>query len=178
MVSAPRGEGSERSRAEPAQTTGQARRPARQTGDATPSRPAAQGAGQGSAHGHERARQQEPKTEQQRGRASRRQQPGRPAAQPSKAQSSRPTAGSVSLTTEQKTTIRKTVLTQHAPRVTNVNFSIQVGTVVPRTVRVVAVPATLVEIQPAWRGFMYFVNGDEIIIVEPGTLKIVAVIDV
>ena len=53
-----------------------------------------------------------------------------------------------------------------------------VGTVVPRTVRLVAVPATLIEIHPAWRGYMYFVDGDEIIIVEPGTLRIVAVLDV
>jgi hypothetical protein len=70
------------------------------------------------------------------------------------------------------------VLTNNAPRVTNVNFNIRVGTVVPRSVRVVAVPATLVEIEPAWRGYMYFVHGDQIIIVEPDTLRIVAVLAV
>ena len=88
----------------------------------------------------------------------------------------RASGNAVSLTTEQKTKIRTTVLTSNAPRVTNVNFSINVGTVVPRTVRVVAVPAPLIEIHPAWRGYMYFVHGDDIIIVEPGTLRIVAVI--
>ena len=87
-------------------------------------------------------------------------------------------SSNVSLTTEQKTTIRRTVLTSSAPRVTNVNFDIKVGTVVPRTVRVVALPATLIEIQPSWRGYMYFVHNDEIIVVEPGTLRIVAVLDV
>ena len=61
---------------------------------------------------------------------------------------------------------------------TNVNFSINVGTVVPRTVRVVAVPPPLIEIHPAWRGYMYFVHGDEIIVVEPDTLRIVAVLSV
>jgi hypothetical protein len=85
-------------------------------------------------------------------------------------------AASPTLTMEQKAKIRTTVLTANAPRVTNVNFSVNVGTVVPRTVRVVAVPATLVEIHPAWRGYMYFVHGDDIIIVEPGSLRIVAVI--
>ena len=70
------------------------------------------------------------------------------------------------------------MLTSSAPRVTNVNFSINVGTVVPRTVRVVAVPPTLVEIHPEWRGYIYFVHDDEIIIVEPGTLRIVAVLSV
>lgn len=86
---------------------------------------------------------------------------------------------SVSLTTEQKTTIRKTVLTSSAPRVTGrVNFDIRVGTVVPRTVRVVALPRAILEIEPEWRGYMYFVSGDQIIVVEPRTLEIVAVLDV
>ena len=87
-------------------------------------------------------------------------------------------ANSASLTTEQRTKIRTTVLTANAPRVTNVNFSVNVGTVVPRTVRLVAVPAALIEIHPAWRGYMYFVHGDRIVIVEPGTLRIVTIIEV
>jgi hypothetical protein len=85
----------------------------------------------------------------------------------------------VSLSTEQKTTIRRKVLTASAPRVKgHVNFDIKVGVVVPRTIRVAPVPATLVEIEPAWRGYMYFVSGDEIIVVEPNSLRIVAVLDV
>jgi hypothetical protein len=84
---------------------------------------------------------------------------------------------SAALTTEQRTQIRQTVLRGGTVnRVSNVNFSISVGTVVPRSVKLVAVPASIVEIHPAWRGFLYFVVEDEIIIVEPGTLKIVAVI--
>jgi len=58
-----------------------------------------------------------------------------------------------------------------------VNFNIAVGTVVPRTVHFVAVPETLVRIHPAWRGYRYFVVEEEIVIVEPDTLKIVAVIN-
>lgn len=81
----------------------------------------------------------------------------------------------VSLTTEQKTTIRNTVINS-GPKVTNVNFSISVGTVVPRSVRVEPVPVTLIEIHPAWRGYMYFVYNDEIIIVEPKTYKIITVL--
>jgi hypothetical protein len=38
------------------------------------------------------------------------------------------------------------------------------------------VPETIVRIHPAWRGFMYFLVGDQIVIVEPGSLRIVAVI--
>jgi len=84
--------------------------------------------------------------------------------------------GNATLTTEQRTKIRQTVLTGgNVPRATNVNFSVSVGTVVPRNVRVVAVPSTIVEIHPQWRGFLYFVVGDEIIIVDRD-YRIVAVI--
>lgn len=88
------------------------------------------------------------------------------------------TSRSVSLTTEQKTVIRTKVLTSSAPRVETVNFDIRVGVVVPRTVRVVPLPVEIIEIQPTWRGYLYFVRGDEIIVVEPGTLRIVAVLEV
>ena len=87
-------------------------------------------------------------------------------------------SSNVSLTTEQRTVVRSKVLTSSAPRVTNVNFDIRVGTVVPRTVRIAPVPVTLVEIEPTWRGYMYFVSGDTIIVVEPRTLEIVAVLEV
>ena len=73
-------------------------------------------------------------------------------------------SSNVSLTTEQKTTIRNTVINS-GPKVTSVNFGIRVGVAVPRTVKFAPVPATIVEIQPAWRGYMYFVYEDEIIIV-------------
>lgn len=83
----------------------------------------------------------------------------------------------VNLTTEQKTTIRKTIIdNKSAPRVTNVNFNISVGTVVPTTVHFAPLPATIVEIHPAWRGYEYFVYNDEVIIIEPHSRKIVQVI--
>ena len=82
-------------------------------------------------------------------------------------------SNNVSLTTEQKTTFRDS-----GPKVTSVNFNIRVGVAVPRTVKFAPVPASIIEIQPAWRGYMYFVYEDEIIIVHPRTLKIVAVIEV
>jgi hypothetical protein len=87
----------------------------------------------------------------------------------------------VQLTAEQKTTVRKTVIdSRSAPRIerNNINFNVSVGTAIPRTVRIVAVPEPLIRIHPAWRGYRYFVVGEEIIIVEPNTLRIVAVLDV
>jgi hypothetical protein len=90
-------------------------------------------------------------------------------------------ASAPSLTTEQKTKIRTTVIqSSSAPKIqrSQINFNISVGTVVPRTVKFVAVPATLVEIHPAWRGYRYFIVDDEIIIVEPSSFRIVAVLSV
>ncbi len=84
----------------------------------------------------------------------------------------------MNLTTQQRTQIRQTVLAGgNAPRVNNVNFSLRVGTTVPTSVRVVEVPPSLIEIHPQWRGHMYFVVGDQIIIVDRDH-RIIAIIDV
>ena len=86
--------------------------------------------------------------------------------------------GSVTLTTEQRTKIRQTVLAgSNVPRANNVNFSLSVGTAVPTSVHVVEVPATLIEIHPQWRGYFFFVVGDEIIIVDRNH-RIIAIIEV
>jgi len=85
---------------------------------------------------------------------------------------------SVTFTTEQRIRVRTTVLQDNnAPRATNVNFSINVGTAVPTSVRVVTVPQLILDVQPEWRGHMYFIVGDQIIIVDRNH-RIVAVIDV
>ena len=87
-------------------------------------------------------------------------------------------SSSVTLTTEQKTRVRETVLqSSSAPRVNNVNFSVRVGTTVPTSVRVVEVPPALIEIHPQWRGHLYFVVGDQIIIVDRNH-RIIAVLEV
>jgi hypothetical protein len=84
----------------------------------------------------------------------------------------------VTFTTEQRTRVRTTVLQDsNAPRATNVNFSINVGTAVPTSVRVVTIPQLILDVQPEWRGHMYFIVGDQIIIVDRNH-RIVAVIDV
>jgi hypothetical protein len=89
-------------------------------------------------------------------------------------------SGRVILTQEQKTRVRETVLQGgNAPRANNVNFSITVGTAVPRSVRVVELPPVLIEYHPEWRGrgYLYFVVNDEIIVVDRN-YHIVAVLEV
>ncbi len=84
---------------------------------------------------------------------------------------------SASLSTEQRTTIRTAIQKQNVRPVTNVNFSISVGTSVPRSVRFYSVPMQLVQIYPRWRGYQYFLVGDQIVVVNPRTHQIVAVLD-
>ncbi len=85
--------------------------------------------------------------------------------------------GSANLTVEQRTKIHSIIVGQRsAPRVARVDFDVSVGTRVPRTVHLVAVPETIVSIEPSWRGFQYFLVGDEIVVVDPGTMEIVAVL--
>ena len=105
------------------------------------------------------------------------------AAEPKSEPKSQQGAGSqqgstTTVTTEQRTQIRQTIVKESsAPRVKNVDFSINVGTVVPRTVTVAVLPSSVVEIYPRWRGYKYFIVEERIVIVEPDSLKIVFVID-
>lgn len=82
------------------------------------------------------------------------------------------------LSDDEKSKIRAAVLTSRAPRVSNARFSLDVGTVVPPGVRTRTVPPVLVDVHPALRGYAYFVVGDDIVIIEPGTSRIVAIIAV
>jgi peptidoglycan hydrolase-like protein with peptidoglycan-binding domain len=86
--------------------------------------------------------------------------------------------GRVTLNTQQRTRIRQTVLAgRNVPRVDRVNFSLSVGVAVPSHIHLVAVPPALIEIHPAWRGHMYFVVDDDIVIVDDSR-RIVSVVSV
>lgn len=87
------------------------------------------------------------------------------------------TSSGASLTTEQRTRITTTIKQTNVRPVTNVNFNVSVGTVVPHSVTLHALPATVIEVYPEWRPYRFILVGDEIVIIEPGTYKIIAVID-
>jgi len=81
------------------------------------------------------------------------------------------------LSNEQRDRIRTTVIHgRNAPRVGNVNFDVTVGTMIPHGFHAVPVPGTLVRIEPRWRGFLYFVWMDDVVIVNPHDMRIVAVV--
>lgn len=86
------------------------------------------------------------------------------------------TTASIDITTEQRTEIRNVIVETKAEPV-KLDIDVNVGVVVPRTVELRPLPPRIIEIVPAYRGYEYFVLVDgRIIIVEPGTLKVVYVI--
>ena len=84
----------------------------------------------------------------------------------------------VLLSAEQRAQIRKAIIeARNAWRVSSIDFDLAVGSVVPRgPVQVVPVPDVLVQIKPEWRGLLYFVYDSEIVIVDPGDMRIVAIV--
>ncbi len=63
-----------------------------------------------------------------------------------------------------------------AQPLTNVTFSVNVGTRVPRDVRYYPVPAELVTIYPAWSGYHFILVNDQIVIIDPSSFEIVEII--
>jgi hypothetical protein len=86
-------------------------------------------------------------------------------------------SGGASLTTEQRTKISTTIRQSNVRPVTNVNFNISVGTVVPRSVTLHALPAAVIEVYPEWRPYRFILVGDEILVIDPATHRIVAILD-
>lgn len=84
---------------------------------------------------------------------------------------------SANFTAEQRTKISTVIKQQNVRPVTNVNFSISIGSTVPRNVHLYPLPAAVIEIYPAWRGYEFILVGDEIVVIDPATLRIVAVIE-
>ena len=71
------------------------------------------------------------------------------------------------LSTEQRTKITTVIKGQHVRPVTNVNFSISVGTRVPRDVSFHPLPAEIVTVYPEWRGYEFILVRDQIVVSIP-----------
>jgi hypothetical protein len=89
-----------------------------------------------------------------------------------------PPPSRVDITTEQRSQIREHLGALRAGRVERVNFNISVGARVPRTVVIRDLPPAFIRIVPRYRGYKYILVEDEIVIIDPRTLRIVAVIPV
>jgi hypothetical protein len=83
---------------------------------------------------------------------------------------------SVNINDQQRTRISQSVSRLNVQPLNSVNFSLSVGTAVPRDVRLQPLPAEVVEVVPQYRGYNFVLVKDEIVIVEPSSYKIVAVL--
>ena len=84
----------------------------------------------------------------------------------------------VNLSQDQRTQVRERLSSHREARVTNVNFSINIGTSIPRNFRVHVIPADIVAIVPQYRGYRYFIVEERVVIVHPARYEIVEVIEV
>ena len=80
------------------------------------------------------------------------------------------------LSTEQRSKIT-TIFRQHKVEPAHLNISVHVGTRVPESVHFYPLPVEVVEIYPEWRGYDYILVGDEILVIDPRTHEIVAILD-
>ncbi|MBB5045873.1 hypothetical protein HNR60_000608 [Rhodopseudomonas rhenobacensis] len=81
------------------------------------------------------------------------------------------------LSGEQRTKITTVIKQQRIQPVTNVNFAISVGTRVPREVHFHPLPTEIISVYPDWRGYEFFLVRDQIVVVDPRSFEIVAVLD-
>jgi hypothetical protein len=80
------------------------------------------------------------------------------------------------LSSEQHAKFHDALRGEKSERLTDVHFSTTVGEVIPETVHLYVLPVSILEYAPQYRGYEYIMVGDEILIVNPRTMRIVAVI--
>ena len=91
--------------------------------------------------------------------------------------SGRAGGASVQLSQDQRTKIKDVIVRdRNVARVNGANFSVSVGARVPRDVHVTVLPPEVVTIVPEYRGFEYVLVGDQLLIIDPDTLEIVAIL--
>ena len=86
------------------------------------------------------------------------------------------TVSSAKLSTEQRTKIAA-VVQQHKVTPVQLNVPVRVGTRVPDSVHFYPLPQEVFAIYPEWHGFDYILVGDEIVVVDPRTHEIVAILE-
>jgi hypothetical protein len=104
-------------------------------------------------------------------------------------------SGEAQVSEDQHSQIKTAIARGSSPRVDRreINFCVSIGSRVPRSVHFVTLPDEIVRIVPQYRGFDYFVISyrtkdpggadyffvkDELVIIDPQTLEIVAIIPV
>jgi hypothetical protein len=84
---------------------------------------------------------------------------------------------SVQLSEDQRIKIKDVIVRdRNVARVNSANFSVSVGAKVPRDVHVTVLPSEVVMIVPEYRGYDYVLIGDQLLIIDPDTMEIVAIL--
>jgi hypothetical protein len=78
---------------------------------------------------------------------------------------------------EKRTQITSAIKQEKVEEVTNVNFNVSVGTIVPSGVRYHPMPSHIVEIYPEWRGYDFILVRGKYIVLRPHTHEIVYIIE-
>jgi hypothetical protein len=83
----------------------------------------------------------------------------------------------VQLSEHERSQVHETLLKEsNVNRIDHVNFSINVGARVPRSLRLAPLPASVISLVPRYRDYRYFVADDQICIVDPNTYEIDVVV--
>jgi hypothetical protein len=85
-------------------------------------------------------------------------------------------AAPTALSSEQHAKVWETLRGEKTARFTGEKFAMTVGEMVPQTVHLYVLPARVFEYAPQYRGYEYIQVGEEILIVDPSTHRIVAVV--
>jgi Protein of unknown function (DUF1236) len=85
-------------------------------------------------------------------------------------------ASAAKLSTEQRSKII-TIVRQHKVEPAHLNVSVSVGTRVPDSVHFYPLPVEVIAIYPEWRGYDYILVGSEILVIDPRTHEIVAILE-
>jgi hypothetical protein len=101
----------------------------------------------------------------------------KPSASDSKTTGNAATSATAAPPAEKRTQITSAIRQEKVEEVTNVNFNVSVGTVVPAGVRYHPLPSHVVEIYPEWRGYDFILVRGRYIILRPHTHEIVYIIE-
>jgi hypothetical protein len=83
-------------------------------------------------------------------------------------------SGRIELGEQQQTRVSSAIRQQKIEPVTNLNFTVSVGTAVPSAVRLKPLPREVADVLPQYRSYSFFVAQREVVIVDPQSYRIVA----
>jgi len=85
-------------------------------------------------------------------------------------------SGVIALDTQQQTSIGEAIARHNVKPLTNVTFSMAVGAKVPAAIQLRALPSDVATFVPQYRGYSYVVVEEQMVIVDPATQAIVAIV--